>query len=196
MRELSSGSAGYYTLDGTGAPFLLDGVHNTGAYAVQLYETPSSGKMIFSGGFDATLCATSVRKQKTTTKVNLKAVLQSVDDILQLPHAMPFVYCLHISGNVLHVALETGNVLGFRLPSLGKLEFCIEGHTTRVIHCTDYGDKLLTVSDDLSWALWDRQTTKLAKKVAIKHKPNYVASLGDKVLVADISEYVSIFEFK
>jgi hypothetical protein len=55
----------------------------------------------------------------------------------------------------------------------------------------------VTVSDERSWGLWDSVTQKCLKKIALEHEPNWVESLpGNKVVVADVTGILKIFEIK
>ena len=114
----------------------------------------------------------------------------------------PNVYSINCNqeNNITLVSLETGNVIAFEGELFEKPIFCLEGHYNKVLRSEFFESNksiVLTVSDDLSWALWNSKSTELVRKVALKQKPNYIESLpGQKIVVCDTSNDVSLFEIK
>lgn len=158
--------------------------------------------MIVSGGFDSKLVFTSVSESRVYKEIDLKDTFSSISDILKTNFTQPFVLTLSSKhdGSRWLVGLETGNVLEFKGVSKNKPIMCLEGHTTRVVRAEYFEPEpshILTVSDDLSWALWDSKTTDLIKKIAISSKANWIESMSSgQIVVSDIDGYLHFYEFK
>ena len=165
-------------------------------------EGSKSGCLTYSGGFDARIFASNSLTQDVTKEVSISETLATFKNIVSKPMIMPNVYSITCGrhNNQTLVSLETGNVVAFEGENLNKAAFCLEGHFNKVLRSEFFEDNkslVLTVSDDLSWALWNSKNTELVRKVALKQKPNYVESLpGQKVVVCDTSNKVSLFEIK
>ena len=191
-----------FNSENQGIDFLIENAHKAIPYSCVLLSDKTKGKVIVSGGFDSRLLFTSVKDAKVYKEINLQETLAQVSGILKINMTQPFVYTLtrKRDGTRWLAGLETGNVLEFKGVSKNKPAKCIEGHTTRVVR-TEYFEPrpelVLSVSDDLSWALWDSNTTDLIKKVAINAKPNWVESTGcGRVVVSDVEGYLNFYDLK
>ena len=144
----------------------------------------------------------SITTKQVTKTVNMSEEINKVPDIIKHKFIQPFIYNLSYNKaqEMLLVTLETGNVFGYKYGDIDKRSFCIEGHTTRVPRSEFYEtnpELLLTVSDDLSWALWDTDSTNCYKKVQLKNKANWIDSMSDgSILVSDVEGVLNRFYIK
>lgn len=58
---------------------------------------------------------------------------------------------------------------------------------------TYLNDKIVTISNDMTFAIWDKNKENLRAK--IKNKPNWIETIGkNTILVGDVSNKLSIYE--
>ena len=84
------------------------------------------------------------------------------------------------------VSLETGHIVSFNIKEPKKSRFIIDGHlgaVIRSVYASFNREKIISVSNDLSFAIWDnlkRDSTKapaFVKRIEIKEKPNWIETL-------------------
>ena len=58
---------------------------------------------------------------------------------------------------------------------------------------------IFTISDDMSWALWNSETRSLSKKIKLAAQPNTAITLNSstpRVVIADVESTLKIYEIK
>jgi len=136
------------------------------------------------------------------TNLNLIAKKQVQGQLI----SPPLVYNIAIRESTILASTQTGHVFALNYKDLNKAKYIIDAHLGKVMMsdwCKFDENMVITISTDLSFALWDickRDTEgnpSFIRRVQIPNKPNWVETTQDKkVLVADTSELLYIYSLK
>ncbi len=118
----------------------------------------------------------------------------------------PLVYSVSSLNNLTLVSCETGHIFGLNVKEPKKPKFIIDGHLAKVIRSVflkGTGERVISVSNDLSFAVWDMQhrdqfhNPGFVKKIGIDAKPNWLETTPDnKIIVATTNAEVSVYSVK
>ncbi|CAD8118090.1 unnamed protein product [Paramecium sonneborni] len=137
-------------------------------------------------------------KAKILFKFDLSTIHQQYAPLTVSP---PVIYSAISKDNMILISTETGQVYCFKVQQLKRKknkkppipEFVIDAHQSKVMRSAYLNDKIITISNDQTFAIWNQNVQVLRAK--IKNKPNWIETIGNNtVLVSDISNKLSIFE--
>jgi hypothetical protein len=75
-------------------------------------------------------------------------------------------------------------------------DFVIDAHTTRTMRSVFFNEGILSVSNDCTFALWDK-SGQLHKRVAIEAKPNWIETANhNTIYISDVTTKLSIYTLK
>ncbi|CAK57782.1 unnamed protein product (macronuclear) [Paramecium tetraurelia] len=143
-----------------------------------------------------------ILQQASQAKILFKFDLSTIHlQYAPLTVSPPVIYSATSKDNSILISTETGQVYCFKVQQLKRKknkkppipEFVIDAHKSKVMRTTYLNDKIVTISNDQTFAIWNQSVQVLRAK--IKDKPNWIESIGNNtVLVSDISNKLSIFE--
>jgi WD40 repeat protein len=160
--------------------------------------------MCVSSGFDSIVTLWDLEKNSVIKKTNLNFIAKKqIQGQLICP---PLVYNVATRDSTILASTETGHVFAFNYKELNKAKYIIDAHIGKVMMsdwCKFDENIIITISTDLSFALWDvihrdkEGSPNFMRRIQIPNKPNWIETTQDrKILVGDTSELLYIYSLK